>query len=143
MLLGLGEELVVEHLGLWDTLEERVAEVQGFGPYYEPKHRLLGHPQLIQGPGLEEGTRLLFQVDSDCIFFDKGYPRTGMMWGDAGASTTLWAMKSCSRTGSKLRMLFWKCRERWASDVQLASQSALPVVICFGRAWRGPAVRVS
>jgi len=82
--LGLGKELVVEHLGLWNKLEERVAEVQDFGPYFEPKHRLLGHPQLIQGQGLEEGTRLLLQVDSDCIFFDKGYPRTGMMWGDAG-----------------------------------------------------------
>ena len=82
--LGLCEELVVEHLRLWDTLEGRVAEAQGFGPYYEPKHRLLGHPQLIQGPGLEEGTRLLLQVDSDCVFFDKGYPHTGMMWGDAG-----------------------------------------------------------
>src|SRR5262245_8698663 len=26
-------------------------------------------------------------------------------------STTLSSIKSCSRTGSRLRMLFWKCRE--------------------------------
>jgi uncharacterized protein YwqG len=81
---GLDEGLVNEHLGFWDELEQRVSQAQGFGPHYEPRHRLLGHPQLIQSPGLADGTRLLLQVDSDCHLRDKGCPETGMTWGDAG-----------------------------------------------------------
>jgi len=82
--LGLKEEFVEDHLGLWDTLEEEVAAVQGFAPYCQSIHRMLGHPQLVQSPGVADGTKLLLQVDSDCVFRDKGYPETGMMWGDAG-----------------------------------------------------------
>lgn len=82
--LGFDEAHMRDHLRLWNRLEEEVALAQGFGPYYEPRHQLLGHPQLIQSPGLADGTRLLVQVDSDCVFRDKFYPRTNMMWGDAG-----------------------------------------------------------
>jgi uncharacterized protein YwqG len=71
------------NLELWDTLEDDLAQVQGFDPYYEPRHRLLGHPQLLQADSLG-GERLLLQVASDCPLEDKGYPATGMMWGDVG-----------------------------------------------------------
>jgi uncharacterized protein YwqG len=76
---GLAEELVNQHLELWEELEERVAEAQGLAYYpngRSPVHRLLGHPRLIQTPGLADGTKLLLQVDSD--------REIGMMWGDAG-----------------------------------------------------------
>jgi hypothetical protein len=48
-------------------------------------HRLLGHPKLIQSPGLADGTRLLLQADSDASRVGRGkHPETGMMWGDSG-----------------------------------------------------------
>jgi hypothetical protein len=75
------------HFDFWRDIEERVAEVQGLE---NPRrcselHRLLGHPQLIQSPGLADGTRLLLQVDSDAPRSGTGEDlRTGMMWGDSG-----------------------------------------------------------
>jgi uncharacterized protein YwqG len=69
----------------WAELTEEVAEVQGFGPWYRPKHRMLGYPDFIQadrcGPG---AWKLLLQVDSDSRLDNEDYPRFGMMWGDAG-----------------------------------------------------------
>jgi uncharacterized protein YwqG len=69
----------------WDDLVEEVADLQGLGPWYRPKHRMLGYPDFIQaggcGPG---GWNLLLQVDSDPRFDDSDYPGPGMMWGDAG-----------------------------------------------------------
>jgi uncharacterized protein YwqG len=84
---GVDEELVNEHLSLWPDLEDRVAQVQGLEEMrgIAPTHRLLGHPQLIQSPGLAEGTRLLLQVDSDAPRPVRSqYPETGMLWGDCG-----------------------------------------------------------
>jgi uncharacterized protein YwqG len=69
------------------SLQEEAAVAQGFGPWCEPKYRLLGHPQLIQACRTANGypgARLLLQVDSDSVREDADYPRTGMMWGDAG-----------------------------------------------------------
>jgi len=64
------------------------AEAQGFiHPSHADAvvHRLLGHPQLIQSPGLADGTRLLLQVDSDTSRSGRGKaPQTGMTWGDSG-----------------------------------------------------------
>jgi uncharacterized protein YwqG len=76
------------HYDFWEAAEEWVAQVQGLQPANSGDgvaHRLLGHPKLIQTPGLADGTRLLLQADSDpprhrCPDF----PRTGMMWGDCG-----------------------------------------------------------
>lgn len=82
--VGVDPALVERHLDLWNTLSEEVESLQGFGPWYSPKHRMLGHPQLIQSPGVGDGRELLLQIDSDCVESDKGYPGTGMMWGDAG-----------------------------------------------------------
>jgi uncharacterized protein YwqG len=80
---GLDEAVFNEHLRFWDELEETVAAAQGLeharGP--APAHRMLGHPQLIQSPGLADGTRLLLQVDSDV---GRRWPKTGMIWGDGG-----------------------------------------------------------
>jgi uncharacterized protein YwqG len=64
------------------SLQTEAAELQGFAPHSEPKHRLLGHPQLIQS--FCTGARLLLQVDSDYTWRDPRLPQTGMMWGDAG-----------------------------------------------------------
>ncbi len=75
------------HLELWNDLGERLAAAQGFGPWWTPKHRMLGHPELIQafGAGVGAGTVLLAQVDSDPYMPDAArLPRAGMMWGDAG-----------------------------------------------------------
>jgi hypothetical protein len=69
----------------WDDAIERATQAQGFpGPHQGGTviHRLLGHPNLIQSPGLADGTRLLLQVDSDGGASES--PRTGMMWGDGG-----------------------------------------------------------
>jgi uncharacterized protein YwqG len=69
----------------WDELRDEAAEVQGFGPWYRPKHRMLGYPDFIQsGECGPEPTRWLLQVDSDSRLDEEGYPRPGMMWGDAG-----------------------------------------------------------
>jgi len=84
---GLAEDVYQQHYDFWEAVEERVSQVQGFGQpcMATPTHRLLGHPQLIQGPGLADGTELLLQVDSDPPRRLKGrHPETGMMWGDCG-----------------------------------------------------------
>jgi hypothetical protein len=70
------------HWTFWHDLPERLALAQGLeSPLRRGAtcHRLLGHPQLIQSPGLAEGTRLLLQVDSDP---EKG---SNMTWADAGS----------------------------------------------------------
>jgi uncharacterized protein YwqG len=72
-------------LDYYDELRDEVARAQGFDPWYEPKHRLLGYPDPIQSWDCTLGTtKLLLQVASDCPHPDKDYPRTGMMWGDVG-----------------------------------------------------------
>jgi uncharacterized protein YwqG len=82
--VGLDEGVIERHFDFWDDVFERVAEVQGVEPSNGAAvaHRLLGHAQFIQSPGMADGTRLLLQVDSDSR--DEQYPRTGMMWGDSG-----------------------------------------------------------
>jgi uncharacterized protein YwqG len=76
------------HFGFWRDLEEMVADAQGLeNPHRAASviHRLLGHPQLIQSPGLADGTKLLLQADSDASRSGRGKaPATGMMWGDSG-----------------------------------------------------------
>src|SRR5262249_30764927 len=73
-----------QHYGFFEDVENLVAQAQGFDDNKKGSgvvHRLLGHPQLIQSPGLADGTKLLLQVDSD----GRGkVPKTGMMWGDSG-----------------------------------------------------------
>jgi hypothetical protein len=76
-------------LGFWDSLNFRVAEVQGlqdgWGP--APAHRMLGYPEALQSWELGEGELLLLQVCSDGPALNSGegpYQDTGMMWGDAG-----------------------------------------------------------
>lgn len=78
-------------LSHWDDLVEEVADLQGLGPWYKPKHRMLGYPDFIQAGGCgPEDWKLLLQVDSDPRFSspspydDPDYPGPGMMWGDAG-----------------------------------------------------------
>ncbi len=69
------------------SLRTEAAELQGFAPVFESKHRLLGHPELIQAYCTANGfpdARLLLQVDSDFTWKDASLPETGMMWGDAG-----------------------------------------------------------
>lgn len=66
----------------WSALQELLPGVQGFPPYYEPKHRLLGFPDLVQGRLFD--ARFLFQVDSDLLWRPSAFPSTRMMWGDAG-----------------------------------------------------------
>ncbi len=77
------------HLKLWESIDERVAQTQGFeapwGP--GPIHRMLGHPEVLQFWRLDEGQKLLLQVSSDCpssVSEWGPYPETGMMWGDVG-----------------------------------------------------------
>lgn len=54
----------------WDIgTRAGIDKVQGFRSWREPKHRLLGHPNLLQADGLGNGKHLLLQVDRD--------PRTG------------------------------------------------------------------
>jgi uncharacterized protein YwqG len=65
-----------------DDLEDNVAVLQGFKPQKSTRHRLLGHPQLIQGLGIGEQTQLLLQIDSD--FYSDVSVKNGMMWGDVG-----------------------------------------------------------
>jgi uncharacterized protein YwqG len=84
---NLDEEITQPHLGFWTDIQTRVAQAQGFenprGP--ESVHRMLGHPQLLQTPGLADGTKLLLQVESDAPQPLRGqYPQTGMIWGDCG-----------------------------------------------------------
>jgi uncharacterized protein YwqG len=73
-----------QHYGFFEGVEDLMAKAQGFEDNKKASgvvHRLLGHPQLIQSPGLADGTKLLLQVDSD----GRGKaPATGMMWGDSG-----------------------------------------------------------
>jgi uncharacterized protein YwqG len=77
-----------QHFDFWEEVEELVAKAQGFEDNKKNTgvvHRLLGHPQLIQSPGLADGTELLLQVDSDASSSGHGTaPETGMMWGDCG-----------------------------------------------------------
>jgi uncharacterized protein YwqG len=82
--VGLHEAVIGRHYRFWDDVFERVAEVQGVEPANGGgvAHRLLGHAQFIQSPGMADGTRLLLQVDSDCR--EEHYPHTGMTWGDSG-----------------------------------------------------------
>ncbi len=90
---GIEEAEIKLHLEQWSdltdcpSLETEAAIAQGFAPDFEPKHRLLGHPQLIQGfctANACPGARLLLQLDSDYNFANPALPQTGMMWGDAG-----------------------------------------------------------
>jgi hypothetical protein len=72
------------HLRLWDSLNHNVPEVQGVPSGRGSTYRLLGHPQLIQVPGIAEGGRLFLQIDSDYHLREGPEPTTGMRWGDAG-----------------------------------------------------------
>src|SRR5262245_20056404 len=91
---GLGVLLRPDDYASMDHLEDLVAEaaeVQGLGPWYNPKHRMLGYPDYIQADGCGPGDwKLLLQVDSDprfsspSPFDDAEYPGPGMMWGDSG-----------------------------------------------------------
>jgi uncharacterized protein YwqG len=76
------------YFDFFEAVVEKVSEAQGISnprDGSEVVHRLLGHPQLIQSPGLADGTRLLLQVDSDPPGFrGADLPRTGMTWGDCG-----------------------------------------------------------
>jgi uncharacterized protein YwqG len=83
-----GDYATMDHV---DALVEEAAEVQGLGPWYRPKHRMLGYPDFIQADGCGSGDwKLLLQVDSDprfsapSPFDDADYPGPGMMWGDSG-----------------------------------------------------------
>jgi uncharacterized protein YwqG len=87
----LDEPKIDAGLAHWDDLVEEVADLQGLGPRYRPKHRMLGYPDFIQAGGCGSGDwKLILQVDSDPRFSspspydDPDCPGPGMMWGDAG-----------------------------------------------------------
>lgn len=83
---ALSEEFIDAHLEFWDSLESKVAEIQGFalpqGSIGHPEHRLMGYPHLIQSFGSPRDLRHLLQIDDDWSF--AGSPSIGMHWGDAG-----------------------------------------------------------
>jgi uncharacterized protein YwqG len=69
-----------------DELKERLRQVQGFemDERRTTTHRLLGHPDFIQGVGVDDSTTLLVQIDSDPIMPPANYPSTGIKLGDQG-----------------------------------------------------------
>jgi uncharacterized protein YwqG len=73
--LGLWDELSLE---LWFALEDQIDEAQGLARAGR-RHRMLGHPDLVQSSGLPRGSVLLLQVSSDDS--DEG---PGISWGDGG-----------------------------------------------------------
>jgi hypothetical protein len=88
-----GEEPWFEspHLHLWRSeIDRQVFEIQGNPTRMASTHRLLGHPQLIQSPGVAAGTRLFLQVDSDDPWPNSTASKTGMRWG--GGYGRLYAM---------------------------------------------------
>jgi hypothetical protein len=71
------------HLRLWSALDSEVFELQGNPGRIGSTHRLLGHPQLIQSPGVADGARLFLQIDSDDRRSEES-AKIGMNWGDQG-----------------------------------------------------------
>lgn len=76
------------HYAFFREAESDVAAAQGLPTANGGNvsaHRLLGHPKMIQSPGLADGTRLLLQADADpAESLGPDLPRTGMTWGSGG-----------------------------------------------------------